>query len=187
MIAGLSELLVRGSTDFWSDSLIWACLILSNLKACRIIWRYSKNSIIYKRRSNLGCLSRGSKCKNQESVNARGSDCNSNRTFLLSYRRFATDLWRKWQKSAFYSGSFLLCPGSSILYHVIWVSLVRGRSIFDRPRLMVWWSLIILFRWNVIQMQTLMFVSFAFYSATNIVFADVKDGKTNTDSDSNVW
>ena len=26
-------------------------------------------------------------------------------------------------------------------------------------------------------MQTLMFVSFAFYSATNIVFADVKDGK----------
>ena len=34
-----------------------------------------------------------------------------------------------------------------------------------------------LFRWNVIQMQTLMFVSFAFYSATNIVFADVKDGK----------
>lgn len=32
-----------------------------------------------------------------------------------------------------------------------------------------------------------MFVSFAFYSATNIVFADVKDGKTNTDSDSNVW
>ena len=34
-----------------------------------------------------------------------------------------------------------------------------------------------LLRWNVIQMQTLMFVSFAFYSATNIVFADVKDGK----------
>ena len=32
-----------------------------------------------------------------------------------------------------------------------------------------------------------MFVSFAFYSATNIVFADVKDGKTNSDSDSNVW
>jgi len=33
------------------------------------------------------------------------------------------------------------------------------------------------FGWNVIQMQTLMFVSFAFYSATNIVFADVKDEK----------
>ena len=41
----------------------------------------------------------------------------------------------------------------------------------------VWGDLMMLLRWNVIQMQTLMFVSFAFYSATNIVFADVKDGK----------
>ena len=90
--------------------------------------------------------------------------------------------------------SLFLCPCSSLLHHVFWVSLgyirdpdgprtTSGRSggrkwvCRDGLRRPVWGYLMMLFRWNVIQMQTLMFVSFAFYSATNIVFADVKDGK----------
>ena len=44
------------------DALILYPLYLSILKACRIIWRYSKNSIIYKRRSNLRCVFRSPKC-----------------------------------------------------------------------------------------------------------------------------
>ena len=92
--------------------------------------------------------------------------------------------------------SLFLCPCSSLLHHVFWVSLgyirdpdgprtTSGRSggrkwvCRDGLRRPVWGYLMMLFRWNVIQMQTLMFVSFAFYSATNIVFADVKDGKND--------
>ena len=110
-----------------------------NLKACRIIWRYSKNSIIYKRRSNLGCLSRSSKCKNQEPVITRGSYCNSNRTFLLGYRRFTFDFWRKWCQSTFYSWSLFLCSCPSLLYHVIWVSW-RALSGLGRSKDDAHWS-----------------------------------------------